>query len=170
MADHRGLERDEGRADETVEIDRFLSAWLIMLTRTVSKLTQRFVGEAEETALAAATVLLAGAALEALATEAAYLLKPDLYKDKSFLKSAGATEKLRRLLGHVPEEAQLIWDLRVAMSHTEPDSARTRRVGPDLNAASAAHTAGALERVSRDVWGARMPPWFSETLGVRLEE
>ncbi len=157
--------QDSGKADETIRIEAFQSAGLVAHTRILARIAQSETDEMRVVALATATILMASAALEAVLSEAAYILNQSLYKTRKFRKS-GAPDKFEQLTGHSSQEATALWNARIAVAHAEPDNSRTRFVGMKLNAQGAEWAANCIIKLSKEVWGASMPEWFSETIGI----
>lgn len=147
---------------EEVILSAFQSAGLVRHTRSLAEIACGQLSETNMVAVTTATILMAAAALEAVLSEAAFLLQPDLYADKQFRK-AGAPEKFLKLKGYPSTKTEEIWNARKAVAHAEPDNARTRFVGEKLNAKGAEWAARCIEELSVEIWGNEMPTWFSET-------
>lgn len=124
----------------------------------------------DKNCLAKATILMGAAALEALLTEVAYLDKPELYNNKSFLK-AGFKKKVEMLKGNeyvsLYHEANKLWEYRKAIAHSEPINERSLNIGEIINSEGAKWVYKTLEEFSRIVWKSEIPVWFSETTGIR---
>ena len=167
---------EEGKAEQPIaisvssKIDAYQSGTLVLYTRQLAELTKQFADQPIVTCLATATIVMAAADLEALLSEAAYLIKPELYK--KFLY-AGMPKKFEMLMG---EEASAdvaklreLWEHRKALTHAEPDNHRTRSVGQIINAVGASWAADTVERSTIKIWGAQMPDWFAKTTGLTPE-
>lgn len=148
---------------EELIIHAFQSAGLVKHTRILAAIVSFQESDASMVAVATATILMAAAALEAVLSEAAFVLKPNLYSDKQF-RRAGAPEKFEKLMGYSSTKARELWDARKAVAHAEPDHARTRFVGVKLNAQGAELALKCLEELTIEIWGNQMPAWFSDTL------
>lgn len=156
---------DSGKADKAIRIEAYQSAGLVVHTRILARIARGETEEMRVVALATATILMASAALEAVLSEAAYILNQSLYKTKEF-RMSGAPDKFEKLTGHSSQDATDLWNARKAVAHAEPDNSRTRFVGEKLNAQSAEWAASCIEKISKEVWGVSMPKWFSETTGI----
>jgi hypothetical protein len=143
----------------------YQSAGLVAHTRILARMAQDETDEMELVTLTTATILMAAAAMEAVLLEAAYILKPSLYENIKF-RNAGAPTKFQEFTGHTSQEVTDLWNARIAVAHSEPDNTRTRFVGVKLNAQGAEWVANCVENISKQVWGAFMPKWFSETTGI----
>ncbi len=156
---------NSGKANDAVRIKAYQSAGLVAHTRILARIAQGEKDEMRVVTLATATILMASAALEAVLSEATYILKPSLYENKGFRKS-GAPTKFKKLTGHPSQEATDLWNTRIAVAHAEPDNPRTRFVGMKLNAQGAEWAASCIEKISKEIWGTSMPKWFSEPTGI----
>lgn len=157
--------QDSGKADDDIRIEAYQSAGLVAHTRILAIIAQSETEEKRVVALATATILMASAALEAVLSEAAYILNQSLYKTKEF-RMSGAPAKFEQLIGHPSQEATDLWNARKSVAHAEPDNSRTLFVGMKLNAQGAEWAASCIEKISKEVWGESMPKWFSETTGI----
>lgn len=158
--------QDSGKADENICIKAYQSAALVIQTRVLARIAQSETEETIVAAISTATILMAAAALEAVLSEAAYILNQSLYKTKKFQRS-GAPGKFEQLTGHSSHEVTALWHARIAVVHAEPDNSRTRIVGEKQNAQGAEWAASCIERISKEIWGASVPKWFSDTTGIR---
>ena len=156
---------DSGTGTETISITVFQSGCLVSHTRILAKMTDGEINERKVSALATATILMAAAALEALLSEAAHVLKPALYEQRSF-RMCGAPDKFKKLMGYKSPEAELIWNARKAVAHSEPNNSRSRFVGKHLNSEGAKLALEAIENISNEVWGQLMPNWFKYGAGL----
>jgi hypothetical protein len=159
---------DSVTATEEIIITVFQSAGLVAHAKMLVRMTEEETNEYKVVALATATILMGAAALEALLSEAAYVLKPELYKQRgrgSYLK-VGPPDKFKRLIGYESSEVRSIWDARIAVAHSEPHNSRSRFVGEKLNAEGVKWVIDAIEKVSGEVWGESMPSWFKEGAGL----
>lgn len=154
------------KCKDTVSISgAYQSAGLVAHTLMLARIAQDENDEMKVVALTTATILTAASAMEAVLSEAAYVLKPSLYKDIEFRK-AGAPTKYKKFTGRLSHEVTEIWNARIAVAHAEPDNKRTRFVGVKLNAQGAEWAANCVVKLSNEIWGASMPKWFSKTIGV----
>ena len=154
------------KCHDTVSIPgAYQSAGLVAHTRILASMAQDEKDEVKLVTLTTATILMAAAAMEAVLSEAAYILKPSLYKDSDF-RRAGAPAKFEKFTGHPSQEVEDVWNARIAVAHAEPNNKRTRFVGVKLNAEGAEWAANCVVKISKEVWGASMPNWFSETTDI----
>jgi len=155
---------------ENIRIEAFQSAGLLSHTRCLSRLTSMTTDTKEITCLATATILMAAATLEALTLEAAYLIKPDLYRSEEFRKRTGIKKKFKEVTGDdldvLCPDALELWENRLALTHAEPIHPRTRFVGEKLNVAGAHWAVETIEKAAKVIWGKKMPTWFSEETGL----
>jgi len=156
---------DSITASEKITITVFQSGGLVSHTRLLAKMAENEQEEYKVVALATATVLMGAAALEALLSEAAYVLNPDLY-DKNNFRLCGVPEKFKKLMGYKSQEVELIWAARKAVAHSEPQNSRSRFVGIKLNASGASWVTNTIEQVASEVWGESMPNWFKNGAGL----
>jgi hypothetical protein len=151
---------DSVTVTEKITITVFQSGGLVSHTRLLAKMAAE-ENEYKIVALATATILMGAAALEALLSEAAHILKPGLY-DKRNYRMCGVPDKFKKLMGYESQDVKSIWDARKAVAHSEPHNSRSRFVGEILNAKGAKWVIETIEIVSNDVWGESMPNWFKE--------
>lgn len=126
-------ESDSVTVTEKITINVFQSGGLVSHTRLLAKMTAEEKNEYKIVALATATILMGTAALEALLSEVAHILKPGLYEEKNYRKG-GVTNKFKQLMGYESQDVKSIWDARIAVVHSEPNNSRSRDVGKKLNA------------------------------------
>jgi hypothetical protein len=158
---------DSGTATAEIIITVFQSAGLVAHARMLARMTEEETNEYKVVALATATILMGAAALEALLSEAAYVLRPDLYHNKpGVYRKCGLNDKFEKFMGYQSPEVKLIWDARIAVAHSEPHNSRSRFVGEKLNAEGTKWVIDAIEKVSSEVWGESMPSWFKEGAGL----
>jgi len=157
--------QDHGTSEASLSIDRFLSGGLTKNTRILAKLARFTSTEEEAVALSEAVLLMAGAALEAMLDEAAYVSNRTLYSDWKGFRKLGAPGKFKKLKGYTSKTVCQIWDARKALTHAEPDHARTGKVGSVLNPDEAVKIAGSLQALANEIWGDHMPDWFSKDAG-----
>jgi len=139
---------DSVTATEEIIITVFQSAGLIAHAKMLARMTEEETNEYKVVALATATILMGAAAIEALLSEAAYVLNPELYRERgrgSYLK-VGPPDKFIRLIGHESAEVRSIWDARIAVAHSEPHNLRSRFVGEKLNAEGAKRVIDAIKQ------------------------
>ena len=146
---------------EQTKITVFQSAGLITSTRTLAKMTQEETDEYRVTTLATATILMGAAAIEALLSEAAHMLHPELYNKKDY-RMCGVPTKFKKMMGYESQEVKSIWDARKAVAHSEPNNSRSRFVGEFMNAQGAKKVIETVEKIAMEVWGDSMPDWFRE--------
>ena len=159
--------QDHGTSEESLSIDRYLSAGLTKHTRILARLAKRASTDDEAVALSEAVVLMAGAALEAMLDEAAYVSNRALYSDRANFRKLGVPAKFKKLKEpKPPKEMCRIWDARIALSHAEPDHTRTGEVGSVLNPDEAVKIASSLQALANEIWGDHMPDWFSKDAGL----
>ena len=137
---------DQGRGDDQISIRVFQNEGLLEHTRRVVELACRAKSERDRVALATAAVLMAGAAVEALIMETAYIHHPILYQDKKF-RHAGVPHKFDMLMKGTSADCALIWSARTAVSHSEPDHRRSREVGVRIQPNEIRAVLDATERV-----------------------
>lgn len=158
--------QDHGTSEESLSIDRYLSAGLTKHTRILAGLTKHASTDEETAALAEAVVLMAGAALEAMLDESAYMSDRVLYDNWEGFRKKSPPAKFEKLRGSRSEEVRQIWNARIALSHAEPDNKRTGKVGRVLNPDEAVKIAGLLQTLANEIWGDHMPDWFSKNAGL----
>lgn len=158
--------QDHGTSEESLSVDRYLSAGLTKHTRILAELTRHASTDEETAALAEAVVLMAGAALEAMLDEAAYLSNRTLYSDWEGFRKASVPAKFKELRNSESKEMSRIWNARIALSHAEPHRTRTGEVGSVLNPDEAVKIADSLQSLANEIWGDHMPDWFSKDAGL----
>lgn len=109
------------------------------------------------------TLLMAYASLEALVTETAACIVPELYADKQF-RRAGIVAKYARLLEvtgragePMPDVIEEISDHRIALTHSEPDNERTTKLASVISATDAARFAAEVRIVAEWLWQKKRP-------------
>jgi hypothetical protein len=137
---------DEGHAHDKVSVRVYQHAGLLSQTRTLANLAEHEPNESKRVALTTATFLVAAAAMEALATEVAYVRNPALYAEGRSRYSSPLV-KIRLLTGADSADCELIWSTRKAIAHSEPDNRRSRDVGALLQADGVLRVVAATERV-----------------------
>jgi hypothetical protein len=129
----------------------------------------RVAAEADESCYAIAAILPAGAGLEAVLSEYAYITDMERYKKKSF-RMAGIAEKYRKLkhLDFTIEhpDAESLSNARKALAHSEPDARRSRFVGERINALGATWAAETLENFTVRLWEDALPDWIRNDIGL----
>ena len=158
--------QDHGTSEEGLSIDRYLSAGLTKHTGILAELTRHASTDEETAALAEAVVLMAGAALEAMLDEEAYMSNRALYSDRDGFRKKSPRVKFKKLKHYESEEVRQIWDARNALTHAEPDHTRTGKVGSVLNPDEAVKIASSLQVLANEIWGDHMPDWFSKDAGL----
>ncbi len=127
----------------------------------MSRLAGKSTAQDEVVCLATAAILMGAAAIEALLSEAAYIVKPELYKEENDFRRLGVPRKFKMLTGKELKDAcpdgDELWGWRLALSHAEPNHKRTRFVGARINAEGARWAAETTERLAVMIWGAHMP-------------
>ncbi len=173
---------DSGSFSENISISVYQSGGLVSHTRLLAQMTNEEENEGRVVALATATILMGAAALDAILSEAAYVMKMELYlegkktekekrvkqkkrKKQNYLQ-CGVPDKFSRFMGHDSSEVKLLWNARIAVCHSEPDEPRSRFVGDKLSAEGAEWVIRTVEDVAREVWGDAMPDWFKESAGL----
>jgi hypothetical protein len=155
--------------EEIEMIEAYASGALLMDLRTLARLCRQSRNQDEIASLARATILVGGAAMEALLLEAAYIKNPQLYKQDEF-RYGGVTEKFKELMGKelssISPDADELWKWRKALGHSEPESERTRFVGTRINADGAEWASQTLDKLAVIIWGKDMPDWFAKTTGL----
>lgn len=164
------LGADAFTATESGRIDVYMSGALVQNIRRLASMAGSAPDPQDVTCLCISAVLMAAAALEALLTDLAHVMKPAVYNDRQFRRSSGVPEKYRRLFGgdlskDHPAVAR-VWEDRNAVGHSEAEEERSRRVGARLNPASALGVANSIEDFARTVWGSAMPDWFRADAGL----
>lgn len=158
-----------GIAIESIKIEAFQSASLVVNTKRLSEMVCEPMNIKDISCLAEATVLMGAAALEALLSEVAYLEKPELYEEMEF-RRGGFKKKIILLKGKdffpLCYEANKLWEYRKALAHSEPINERTTMIGKIINVEGAQWVYKTLEKFSRIIWDSKMPLWFSETTGI----
>jgi len=158
--------QDHGTSEESLSVDRYLSAGLTKHTRILAELTRHASTDEETAALAEAVVLMAGAALEAMLDEAAYVSNRALYSERVDFRKLGVPAKFKKLRESKPsKEMCRIWDARIALGHAEPDHTRTGKVGSVLNSDEAMEITDSLQALANEIWGDHIPDWFSKDAG-----
>lgn len=137
---------DRAFGHDEVCVRVYQHAGLLGQTRTLANLAEHEPDEHRKVALTTASILVAAAAIEALATEVAYARNPALYAEARFRHSSPQA-KIRLLTGADSADCELIWSARKAIAHSEPDNRRSRDVGALLQAGGALRVATATERV-----------------------
>lgn len=158
--------QDHGTSEESLSINRYLSAGLTKHTRILARLAKLASTEEEAVALSEAVLLMAGAALEAMLDESAYMSDRVLYSNWNDFRKLSVPRKFEKLGHSKSEEMDQIWDARIALSHAEPDNTRTGKVGSVLNPDEAVKIAGSLQALANEIWGDHMPDWFSKDAGL----
>jgi hypothetical protein len=158
--------QDHGTSEGSLSVDRCLSAGLTKHTRILAELTRHASTDEETAALAEAVVLMAGAALEAVLDEAAYMTDRVAYNDRRGFRKQSPLEKLKRLKVYKSEETSQISNARNALTHAEPDHTRTGKVGRVLNQDESVKIASSLQALANEIWGDHMPDWFSKDAGL----
>lgn len=130
---------DEIRASDEESVVVFQSGGLVSNVRRHARLAGQSKDRYEADQIAIATILLAGAAQEAILLEYAYVIRPDLYSNSGFKRAGGVPAKYKRLKNRelkvaLPDAAEL-WTHRVAIGHSEPDNPRSRFYGTRVNKA-----------------------------------
>ena len=117
-----------------------------------------------ETAYAVNTLLTAYAALEALVSESAACMYPKLYADRTGFRLIALIRQYECFLAtdgrsgeRIPDEISEISSHRIALTHSEPDSERSRNVGAVLSAADAERFYQAVVNVALWLWNDRRP-------------
>jgi len=140
--------QDHGTSEGSLSVDRCLSAGLTKHTPA---------------ALAEAVVLMAGAALEAVLDEAAYMTDRVAYNDRRGFRKQSPLEKLKRLKVYKSEETSQISNARNALTHAEPDHTRTGKVGRVLNQDESVKIASSLQALANEIWGDQCPTGSQRT-------
>jgi hypothetical protein len=159
---------DSAKVEDTFHIDVFQSGGLIAFTRKLAAYTAQSVDPHDEACFATATILMAAAALEALLSEYAYTARrTSCTKD---FRMAGVPKKFKLLTGEdlavaYPDVAEL-WDHRIAIGHSEPESARSRFYGTRINKAGAIWAADVVAALAWALWDSSMPDWFRNDAGL----
>ena len=109
---------------------------------------------------------MAGAALEAMLDESAYMSNRALYNNWEHFRRKSPRVKFKKLKHYESEEVRQIWDARIALSHAEPDNTRTGKVGSVLNPDKAVKIADSLQALANEIWGDHMPDWFLKDAGL----
>lgn len=147
---------------DTLKIDVFQSAGLIDHIRYLAKLAE---GEDKNgrASLATAAILVGSAAMEALLSEAAYLIKPQIYDNK--FKYAGVPQKFERLTKErLDGQAAKLWEYRCALTHSEPDNKRSTMVGEKIKAGDVNWVLKTVVELAYEAFGDKMPGWLEKAL------
>ena len=131
---------------DEVSVRVYQHAGLLSQARSLANLARHEADEAKRVALTTATILIIAAAIEALATEVAYVRNPALYAEGRFRYSSPLV-KIRLLTGADSADCELIWSARKAIAHSESDNKRSRDVGALLQADGMLRVIAATERV-----------------------
>ncbi len=162
-----------GNAVETIGIEVFQSASLVLQTKRLSEMVCEQINNEDRNCLARATVLMGAAALEALLIEVAYIEKPELYDKREFRKT-GFEKKIEMLKGKeflpLCHETDKLWKYRIALTHSEPINERTLKTGEIINAEGAQWVYKTLEEFVQIIWNSKIPSWFSETIEIRNQK
>lgn len=144
-------------------INVFHFCGLMWATEYNARYAQSDQGANAETVNAMNTLLMAYAALQALVLETAFVLYPSLYERKSF-RRFGMVEQYQEFLAAEDrsgeETPSLIAEVsahRIALTHSEPDNVRSRRVGGAISAMDASWIAQGVRDVAEWLWRARRP-------------
>lgn len=131
-------------------------------------MTSKSKDQQEITCFASATLLMAAAAFEALLAEAASIKDPKLYTKKYFNKGMPAKyeELMGRPLNVADKDADDLWKNRNALTHSEPNNDRSKSLGKKINSSGAIWAYEVVKKVSLDIWGDKMPSWFSKATGL----
>jgi hypothetical protein len=121
--------------------------------------------QSDEATFATATLLMAGAGLEAILSEFAHDKDRALYAKGSFRRE-GVARKFQKLT-HLdfqtehPNASELM-EARKAIAHSEPHAQRSRMVSKRINHAGAQWATQTLEDFAISIWGDELPKWFRE--------
>lgn len=112
------------------------------------------------------TILSAYAALEALVTETAFCVEPELYAKKKEFRKQGLSQKFRLLIDKLGRTEECLPDVideisahRIALTHSEPDNIRSSQIGSVVSGTDANRFATEVRNLANWLWqGARPSP------------
>lgn len=159
---------DQGNLVESGSIDVFQSGGLVAFTRRLATLAAQASEQQESACFATATILTAGAALEAILAEYLFISERSAYTKEFSI--AGVPKKYemikaRKLVKDHPAVSEL-WAHRNAIVHSEPENERSRNYGTRINPAGARWAYETVDKFARTLWGSAMPNWFRSDAGM----
>lgn len=110
------------------------------------------------------TILSTYAALEALVTETAFCVEPELYAKKKEFRKQGLSQKFKLLIDKLGRAEEALPDVideisahRIALTHSEPDNIRSSQIGSVVSGTDAKRFATEIRNVANWLWQGGRP-------------